>query len=59
MNSADGLELMSWVEDGFNQQHVSSFDDVQAVGARVERKEKNVDFVFVFERAQILLEMTF
>lgn len=55
VNSADGLELVSGVEDRLDQQHVSRLDDVQAVGAGVERKEEDVDLFFVLEGAQILL----
>lgn len=56
MHPANGLQLVSWVEDWFDQQHVSRFNDVQAVGAGVKRKKQNVDLLFVFERAQVLLE---
>ena len=56
MHSAYGLELVSRVEDRLHQQHMSRFDDVQTIGAGVERKEKDVDLFFVFEGAQILLE---
>lgn len=56
VHPADGLELMSWVEDWLNQQHVSRFNDVQTVWARVKRKKQNVDLLFIFEGAQILLE---
>ena len=56
VHSADGLELVSGVEDRLHQQHVSRFDDVQPVGAGVERKEQDVDLLFVFEGAEILLE---
>lgn len=55
VHPANGLELVSGVEDGLDQQHVSCFDDVQPVGARVEGEEKNVDLLFVFEGAQVLL----
>lgn len=56
VHSANGLELVSGVEDWLHQQHVGRFDDVQTIGAGVERKEENVDLFFVFEGAQILLE---
>lgn len=56
MHSADGLELVSRVEDRLHQQHVSRFDDVQTVGPGVERKEEDVDLFFVFEGTQVLLE---
>lgn len=56
MHSAYGLELVSRVEDRLYQQHVSRLDDVQTVGAGVERKEEDVDLFFVFEGAQVLLE---
>lgn len=55
VHSADGLQLVSGVEDRLDQQHVSGFDDVQAIGAGVEREEEDVDLLFVFEGAQILL----
>lgn len=55
VHSAYGLQLVSRVEDRLHQQHVSRLDDVQAVGAGVERKEEDVDLFFVFEGAQILL----
>lgn len=56
MHSAYGLELVSRVEDRLYQQHVSRLDDVQTIGAGVERKEEDVDLFFVFEGAQVLLE---
>lgn len=56
VHSAYGLELVSRVEDRLHQQHVSRFDDVQTIGAGVERKEEDVDLFIVFEGAQILLE---
>lgn len=55
VHSADGLELVSRVEDRLHQQHVSRFDDVQTVGPGVERKEEDVDLLFVFEGTQVLL----
>lgn len=56
VNSADGLQLVGRVEDRLHQQHVSRFDDVQTVGAGVQREEEDVDLFIVFEGAQILLE---
>lgn len=56
MHSADGLQLVGRVEDGLHQQHMSRFDDVQTVGAGVQREEEDVDLFIVFEGAQIFLE---
>lgn len=56
MHPADGLQLVSRVEDRLDQQHVRRLDDVQPVGARVERQEEDVDLLVVFEGAQVLLE---
>lgn len=56
MHPADGLQLVRWVEDRLDEQHVCRFDDVQTVGARVKRKKQNVDLLLIFEGAQILLE---
>lgn len=56
VHPADGLQLVGRVEDGLDQQHVRRLDDVQAVGARVERQEQDVDLLLVFEGAQVLLE---
>lgn len=55
VHPANRLQLVSWVQDWLNQQHVSRFNDVQAVGARVKRKKEDVDLLFVFKGAQILL----
>lgn len=56
MHSADGLELVRWVEDRLDQQHVRGLDDVQPVGAGVQRQQQDVDLFVVFEGAQVLLE---
>lgn len=56
MHSADGLQLMGRVEDRLHQQHMSRFDDVQTVGAGVQREEEDVDLFIVFEGAQVFLE---
>ncbi len=56
MHSADGLELVSRVEDRLHQQHMSRLNDVQTVGAGVKRKEEDVDLFIVFEGTEILLE---
>lgn len=55
MHPADGLELVGRVEDGLHQQHVGRLDDVQPVGAGVEREEEDVDLLIVLEGAQVLL----
>lgn len=57
VDSADGLELVSRVKDGLHQQNVGGFNDVQTIGARVERKQQDVDLFIIFERAQIFLEV--
>lgn len=56
MDSADGLELVGGVQDGLHQQDVGRLDDVQPVGAGVEREEEDVDLLLVLEGAQVLLE---
>lgn len=57
VDSADGLELVSRVKDGLHQQNVGGLNDVQTIGARVERKQQDVDLFIIFERAQIFLEV--
>lgn len=55
VHPADGLELVSRVEDRLHQQHVGRLDDVQPVGAGVEREEEDVDLLIILEGAQVLL----
>lgn len=55
VDSADGLELVSRVKDGLHQQNVGGFNDVQTIGAGVERKQQDVDLFIIFEGAQIFL----
>lgn len=55
MHASDGLQLVGGVEDGLHQQHVRGLNDVQPVGARVQRKQQDVDLHLVLERAQVLL----
>ena len=56
MYPADGLQLMGRVEDGLHQQNMGGLDDVQPVGACVERQQQDVDLLLVLEGAQVLLE---
>lgn len=56
VHSADGLQLVRWVEDRLDQQHMRGLDDVQPVGAGVQGQQQDVDLFIVFEGAQVLLE---
>lgn len=57
VHSAYGLELVSRVKDRLHQQNVSGFNDVQTIGASVERKQEDVYPFIILEGAQIFLEM--
>lgn len=57
VHSAYGLELVSRVKDRLHQQHVSGLNDVQTIGASVERQQEDVDPFVILEGAQIFLEM--
>lgn len=56
MHSADGLQLMRWVENGLYKQHMCSLDDVQAVWPCVQRQQQDVDLLIIFESTQVLLK---
>lgn len=55
VHSADGLQLMCWVENGLHKQHMGSLDNVQAIWPCVQRQQQDVDLLFIFERTQVLL----
>lgn len=57
VHSAYGLELMSRIKDWLHQQNVSGLNDVQTIGASVERKQEDVDPFIVLEGAQVFLKM--
>ena len=55
VDTADGLQFTAGIEDGFDQQNVSGFDQVEAVGSRLNGNEQDANVGIAFEAVQTLL----
>ena len=49
MNAADGLKLLSRIEDRFDEEDVRGGDQVQAVRAGRDRKQQDFDIVAILK----------
>ena len=56
MHATDRLQFLCGVQDGFNQQHVCRFDQVQTIRTRMNRKKKHSDVIVFLEILQVGLK---
>ena len=50
MNASDGLKLLSWIEDRFDEEDVRGRDQVEAVRAGRHGKQQDFDIITILEK---------